>query len=223
MIKDFFNLIFPNLCCGCNGVLLNGEDAICMECTVSLPKTNYALEKNNKLNKLFWGRTSIEMATSLYFFNKKSKLQNLLHQLKYNGEKKIGLVLGNLLANDLISSPHYKNIDYIVPVPLHKNKLKKRKYNQSEFIARGVGEKMQVPVSTNILYRKLDSETQTAKKKYERWENVEEAFELNSNEFGNKNILLIDDVITTGATIEACTSVLLKKNCKVYVATIASA
>lgn len=223
MFNDFFNLIFPKLCCACNNALLKNEDVICMNCAVNLPKTNFHLDKENPVNKVFWGRVSIEMATSFYLFSKKSKVQKLLHHLKYKGVKEVGSVVGKLFGYDLKESEYFRDIDFIVPVPLHKNKLKKRGYNQSEWIAKGISEAMDIPINVDTLFRKEDSQTQTKKGRYKRWENVSEIFGILNNELTNKNVLLVDDVVTTGATIEACAQVLIKNNCKVYVATIAFA
>ena len=223
MINDFFNLIFPKLCCACNNALLRNEEIICTSCTVNLPKTDFHLDKENPVNKVFWGRVQIEMATSFYSFSKKSKVQRLLHHLKYKGIKEVGVVVGRLFGYDLKESEYFKGIDYIVPVPLHKKKLKKRGYNQSEWIAMGISETMEIPINSDSLYRKVDSNTQTKKTRYKRWENVEEIFGVLNNKLDNKNVLLIDDVVTTGATIEACAQVLIKQNCTVYVATIAYA
>jgi len=221
MINDFFNLIFPKLCIACNDALLKNEKIICIRCLVSLPKTNFHKDKDNPVNKVFWGRVDVEMASSFYLFSKKSKVQNLLHNLKYKGVKEVGSVLGELFGFELNSSKFYKEIDFIVPVPLHKSKLKKRGYNQSEWIAIGLSKSMKVPVNIDSLYRKADSETQTKKSRYKRWENVGEIFGLANNDLEGKRILLVDDVVTTGATIEACAQLLIQQNCKVLVATIA--
>ncbi|MBL4594854.1 MAG: ComF family protein [Flavobacteriales bacterium] len=223
MINDFFNLIFPKLCCACNNTLLKNENIICISCIVNLPKTNFHLDKENPVNKVFWGRVQIEMAASFYSFSKKSKVQNLLHHLKYKGVKEVGSIVGKLFGYDLKESKYFQGIDFIVPIPLHKNKLKKRGYNQSEWIAKGVSEAMDVPMNFGALYRKVDSQTQTKKGRYKRWENVGDIFGVLNNDLDDKNILLIDDVVTTGATIEACAQILIKQNCKVFVATIAYA
>lgn len=221
MFNDFFDLLFPKLCCACNNSLLRNENVICLGCEVSLPKTNFHLDKENPVNKVFWGRVQIEMATSFYSFSKKSRVQRLLHQLKYKGNKDVGTFIGKLLGSELNEAKYFEGIDVIVPVPLHKNKLKKRGFNQSELIAQGVAETINIPISTDTLYRKKDSQTQTKKSRYKRWENVGDIFEIINSELDGKNVLLIDDVITTGATLEACAQVLIKHNCKIFVATIA--
>ncbi|MGB0882462.1 MAG: ComF family protein, partial [Vicingaceae bacterium] len=125
MINDFFNLLFPKLCCACNNTLLKNEKIVCVKCIFSLPKTNFHNDIENPVNKVFWGRVEIEMATSFYVFSKKSKVQNLLHNLKYKGVKEVGYVVGELFGHDLKREQFFKGIDYIIPVPLHKNKLKK--------------------------------------------------------------------------------------------------
>jgi len=223
MINDFFNLIFPKLCSACNGALLKSEKIICLNCVINLPKTDFHKEKENPVNKVFWGRVDVEMATSFYLFSKKSKVQNLLHSLKYKGVKEVGSVLGELFGYELNESEFYKDIDFIITVPLQKNKLKKRGYNQSEWIALGLSKSMKIPVNIDSLYRKSDSETQTKKSRYKRWENVGEIFGLANNDLEGKRILLVDDVVTTGATLEACTHLLIQQKCKVLVATIAYA
>jgi len=223
MINDFFNLIFPRLCCACNNALFKKERVLCANCVVSLPKTNFHSDKENPVNKVFWGRVDVEMATSFYLFSKKSRVQNLLHNLKYKGVKEVGFVVGRLMGLDLKHAEYFSQVDFIVPVPLHKNKLKKRGYNQSEWIAKGLSAAMKIPMNTACLCRKEDSQTQTKKSRYKRWENVGEIFGVSGMELDGKRILLVDDVVTTGATLEGCAQVLLKKNCKIYIATIAYA
>lgn len=223
MLNDFLNLIFPKLCCACNQALLKNEKIICTSCVVSLPKTNFHKDLENPVNKIFWGRVPIEMATSFYLFSKEGKVQHLLHQLKYKGIKEVGSVIGKLFGQDLKQSNYFKDLHYIIPVPLHKKKLKKRGYNQSEWIAKGLSEAMEIPINLDTLYRKVDSKTQTKKSRYKRWENVGEIFDVADGKLDNKSVLLVDDVLTTGATIEACAQVLIQHGCKVYVATIAYA
>lgn len=223
MINDFFNLIFPKLCCACNGVLLKKETIICTACIVSLPRTNFHDNIDNPVNKIFWGRIGIEMATSFFLFSKKGKVQRLLHNIKYKGGEDVGFVLGELFGFELNQSLHFEKIDFIVPVPLHKNKFKKRGYNQSESIANGLSSSMHIPVNSSSLRRKEDSQTQTRKSRYKRWENVNNIFELFDDDISGKRVLLVDDVITTGATIEACAQVLINRGCTVFVATLAYA
>lgn len=224
MLNDFFNLIFPKLCSSCEQTLLRSESVICTKCLLTLPKTNYHLDRENPINKVFWGRVDVVMAAAFYSFSKGSKVQRLLHRLKYKGGEEVGEALGLHYGFELKTSEYFKGIDYIIPVPLHKNKLKKRGYNQSESFARGLSKSMNVTVNTTDLYRKVDSTTQTKKTRYKRWENVGDIFGVIENhDLEDKTILLVDDVVTTGATIEASAQVLIKLNCKVLVATIACA
>jgi len=224
MLNDFFNLIFPKLCSACNQVLLKNEPIICLSCQTKLPKTYYHKDIDNPINKIFWGRVKVEMAASFYLFTAKSKVQSLLHQMKYRNNKNACFFVGQLYGHELKTANYFDQIDYIIPVPLHQKKLKKRGYNQSEWIAKGLCSSLKAPVITTILYRKVDSSTQTKKRRYRRWENVGEIFGVkNTKLIVNKNILLVDDVITTGATLEACAKMLLPYNCKIYIATISCA
>jgi len=224
MVNDFINLIFPELCAACNQTLLKNEVIICTACQMSLPKSNHCFDEDNPLARSFFGRIDIKMAAAYYQYSKKSKVQQLLHQLKYKNHKEIGIKIGELYGNELNTSTYYKNIDLIIPVPLHDNKLKRRGYNQSEFFAKGLSSSMGIPMNTSSLYRSTNSETQTNKNRYTRWENVKNVFEVKSAEtIRGKSILLVDDVITTGATIEACVSMLKKFDCTIYVAAIAYA
>ncbi len=224
MLSDFFALIFPESCAACHQTLLKNEETLCTSCILNLPKTNYWKTKDNPVSKLFWGRIPVENACSFYHFTKGGKVQQLLHQLKYKGNKNAGFITGKLFGTELNNTP-FKEIDVIIPVPLHLSKIKKRGYNQSELIAIGLSETMQKPVKTNWLIRKYASETQTKKSRFKRWENVKEIFATaNENEFEGKHLLIVDDVITTGATIEACAQLLLKvKDVKISIVALASA
>lgn len=222
-IRDFIKLIYPDNCPACGRILLENDNFLCTKCRFDLPLTNFHLEKDNIVEQIFWGRTTIERATSLLFFQKKSRYQKLIHQLKYKGKKEIGFELGVLLGSQLKKSDWIKNIDYIIPVPLHPKRQKKRGYNQSEWIGKGLEEQLGIPQITDCLVRTKHTETQTKKSKAERWENVSSIFTVQNESFiTNKSILLIDDVLTTGATIESCAQTILneKKGGKVYIATI---
>lgn len=224
MINDFFNLIFPKTCFACNGVLFKHENVICTSCQFSLPKTNYHLNKENPLTKVFWGRVDVQNVAALYFFKKKGRVQNLLHQLKYKGAKQVGERVGELYGFDLLKSDWINTIDCIIPVPLHPKKLKKRGYNQSEYFAKGLSKSTKKYLETTVLSRNKHNDTQTKKSRFNRWENVSEIFNIkNSEQIVGKHILLVDDVVTTGATLEACVNALLKVDCKVSIVTIASA
>lgn len=222
---DFINLFFPLHCEACGTNLLHGEKVICTKCLFELPKTNYHKDKENKIAQLFWGKVYIETATAYYFFNKGSIFQKLMHKLKYKGKKEIGIYLGKLLGAELKDSDNYKGLDAIIPIPLHPKRQKKRGYNQSDCIGEGLAEVLGIELMTNNLIRATETQTQTKKSKEERWNNVENVFKvLHPEKISGKHILLIDDVITTGATLEACARVLLKiNNVKVSIACVAVA
>jgi ComF family protein len=222
---DFLALFFPRICCSCKNTLLKHEDILCTFCLHKLPKTNFHQDKDNPVSKIFWGRIHLESASSMYFFTKGGKVQHLLHQLKYKGKKEIGVYLGNLYGKELKTSDLYKDVDVNIPVPVHPRKTHKRGYNQSEMFARGLSVSFSKPVDIKALIRTHASETQTKKSRFRRWENVEEIFALkNHQHLYNKHILLVDDVITTGATIEACGKILLNiQGVKLSVASIACA
>ena len=221
--KDVFNLFFPRTCACCDEQLVRNEEVICLKCRFDLPLTNFTNENKNAVEQIFYGRVKIEFATSLFFFRNKGKSQKLISQLKYNRNQEIGYVLGKWLGNELKESKRYSGVDYIIPVPLHPKKLKKRGYNQLTYFGKGLSEILETPFLENILIKKSDTATQTIKQRLERWKNVSEIFYLtNKNIFENKHILIIDDVITTGATLEACILALSKtNNIKFSIATMA--
>ena len=225
MLHDFISLIFPHICASCGKSLYKNEHSICTHCAYHLPKTNYHLDNENPIAKIFWGRINIHSAGAFYNFGKGGKVQHLIHQLKYKGKKEIGVTLGKFYGYDLRKSASFKTIDTIIPVPLHSKKKKKRGYNQSEQFAQGLSESMKIPTDFNTLYRAMESETQTKKTRFNRWKNVETIFQLKDvKTLEGKHILLVDDVITTGATLEACANTLLQvPNVKISIATIAYA
>jgi len=222
---DFFNLFFPDICQACGEPLVKNENVICLSCLYKLPKTNFHMHENNPISRIFWGRANIHAATSFLFFNKGGSVQKLIHQFKYKGKIETGRYLGELLGFDLRKSDLFKNIDIIIPVPLHPRKLHIRGYNQSDIIADGIGNSMKVEVSASTLIRTVHTETQTKKTRYKRWENVKGKFDIKNPELiEGKHILLIDDVLTTGATLESCAQTLLDvPNLKVSLATLAYA
>lgn len=225
ILNDFFNLIFPVTCAACGNVLINKERIICLSCNYNLPRTNFHLEPDNPVAVIFWGRVRIEHATAFYFFNKASKFRHLIHELKYKGRKDIGIELGRIFGYEMIKSPGFRLIDLVLPVPLHKKKLRKRGFNQSECIARGISEAMNKPLDTSSVIRIVYSATQTRKTRYDRWLNVEGIFKVTDpTALSGKHILLVDDVVTTGATLEACATEILKaEGTKVSLAALAMA
>ena len=223
-INDLIALFYPNICAACSEPLVQNEQLLCTTCRYELPKTNYHTNPDNEVAQIFWGRVPITYASAHFYFQKGGRVQELLHKLKYKGQQNIGIELGKMIGRDLRSSP-FNEIDVIIPVPLHKNKKKKRGYNQSECIASGLSEALKKPLNTDTLYRIVANPTQTKKHRYERWNNVEGIFDLTDPEkIADKHILLIDDVITTGATLEACAStLLLARNVKVSILALAKA
>ena len=225
MIKEFISLIFPELCLACDEALYNKEEFICTACNFNLPKTNYHFMKQNEVSKLFWGRVKIETASSYYYFNKGNKVQNLIHHLKYKGQTELGRHLGKQYGKDLKESVFYHDLDIIIPIPLHKSKLKRRGFNQSDFFAQGLSESMSIEWSSDALKRIIATESQTKKSRFNRWQNVDSIFEIKDPEkLTGKHILLVDDVVTTGSTLEsAAQSLLAIDNTRVSIASLACA
>ncbi len=222
---DLLDFVFPALCISCENRLVTQEKFMCMDCWLDLPVTNFHLYEGNRVEQLFWGRIKIEHATAFFAFKKGSNYQHLIHYIKYKGLKELGFETGQRFGFALMESAGFNSVDLIIPVPLHPKKQKARGYNQSEWIASGISESMKKPVSVNNLQRNLHTSTQTRKNRYERWENVENIFEvLRPSEFANKHILLVDDVLTTGSTLESCAIPLLQiEGVKVSIATLAFA
>ncbi|MFA8433943.1 MAG: ComF family protein [Marinifilaceae bacterium] len=210
-LEDLINLFYPKLCAACGNYLYRQEEFVCTHCLFHLPKTNYYLLPDNPVAQIFWGRISIKVAASYFEFHKGSKFQKLLHKMKYQNQKEIGWVLGKHFGLQLKESPLFQEIDQIIPVPLHPSRERKRGYNQAEWIAKGIAESMNVYLNSKNLYRSVNTSTQTRKNRLERWKNVENIFRLkNPDELINKHILLVDDVVTTGSTLEACAHALLQ-------------
>lgn len=223
-LESFINLIYPRICAGCGRNLYRAEDTICTHCLMNIPITGFEEVRDNHVIKLFWGRVKIEHATSLFYYEKSTTYQHLIQNFKYKGIQKIGTILGNYLGRQL-ENTEFSKVDAIIPIPLHKVKQHQRGFNQSEVIANGIGEILSKPVQTNVVERIKHTSTQTSKSRYDRWKNIQEVFQCKKPEnLENKHILLVDDIITTGATIESLAEELLKiKGVKVSVATLAVA
>ena len=230
MIKAVFNsishLLFPQLCNGCGSDLVNGHHLICLKCYQHLNETCFASFANNPVEKAFWGRLICSSAMSQYYFAKDSLLQQLIHQFKYKDNKELAHYFGTLMGETLKTSSRFQLPDAIVPLPLFPDKEYKRGYNQAALLGEGIGAVLQVPVLYNAVLRTRYTTTQTHKTRMERWQNVDGVFTTAGNkELHKKNILLVDDVITTGATIEACGNAILEDvpDVKLSVATLAFA
>jgi ComF family protein len=224
-IADFIALLFPELCQACSANLVAGEKLICTDCRYNLPFTNFHLKPDNLVAQQFWGKINIEAAYAMCYFTKGGKMQHLMHQFKYKGVSQIGPLLGNIAGDQLVQNAVFKSVDAIIPVPLHKTRLRKRGYNQAACFAEGIADKLNVPVVENNLVRPRATETQTHRARFSRFENMQEVFSVKNPEaLKNQHVLLVDDVTTTGSTLEACGSQLLKiEGLKLSIATIAYA
>ena len=222
---DLLDLIYPNLCFICGETLLKSESHICLSCLNNIPRTNYHLLTDNPVEKRFWGKAPIFRGTSFFFFQKGSPFQKLLHELKYKGNKEIGEILGRYAAAELLNSPDFCSIDIIIPIPLHPKRFAQRGYNQSEWIGKGLSAVLNKQQDTNTLKRIKETATQTKKSVFERFENTEGIFELSgAKELEGKHLLLIDDVLTTGSTLNAAINTLLNiPNVKISIFTLAIA
>lgn len=218
---SFLHLIFPHICAGCNTDLLDKKNMLCLRCFSSLPETNFHIHSNNPVEKLFWGRLPLAQASAQYYFTKDSLVQRLMHQFKYKGNKELGHFLGKLMGHQLIQSNRFSYLDGIIPLPLFPSKEKRRGFNQATILCEGIAEVLQIPVLRNVVQRTVFTESQTKKNRLERWQNMEGRFEVvNPEAIKGRNVLLVDDVVTTGATLEACGKALLAADAKLSIAAL---
>ena len=223
--RYFVDLLYPHVCEACQKPLTEGEQILCTYCRYEIPLTNFWKSKDNPAAMLFWGKVELEQASSFFYYAKDSRYRQLMHKLKYKGRKEIGVYLGKLYGDYLAKSSLYNSVDVIIPLPLHSKRLARRGYNQSEKIAEGISMAMQKPLLPDALQRNVYTETQTNKNRMERWKNVENVFSVAKPELlSNKHILIVDDIATTGATLEVCANTILQTvSCKVSVVTLAYA
>ena len=211
MFKNIINLFFPNVCASCHSFLVSNENVICTTCRHTIPLTNHHLNPENEAFKKFYGRIPVEYASALLYFHKKGMVQQLIHNLKYKGQQEIGTVLGEWYAEDLKNYAIIQSVDAIIPVPLHKRKLRERGYNQVTQFGLALSKNLDLAFNDSILFRKVYSKTQSKKNLLNRSDGIDTTFDVNFTEKEhNKHFLLIDDVITTGSTLEACSHALMK-------------
>lgn len=207
---DLTELVYPIACAGCSKPLIFQEKVFCLACLSELPQTDFHHSNENPVQQLFMGRLQLEKAAAFLYFSKGSSVQQAMHQFKYKGVSAIGHYWGQLMATELQAQGFFEGIDVLIPVPLHSKKEKKRGYNQALILAEGVASITDIPISTNNLVREVFSKSQTRMGRFARWKNVEPIFKaLEPSKFSGMHVLLIDDVVTTGATIEACAQELL--------------
>jgi ComF family protein len=228
-LKNIFSstmhLFYPHVCTGCGSDLLEKDNLLCLSCLHNLPHTNFASLQNNPVEKDFWGRINLDAAYSQFYFSKAFLIQHLIHQLKYKSDTKIGFYLGEIMGKTMLKSGRFSSLDGLIPLPLFASKEHKRGYNQATVICNGISSVMNIPVLNNAVIRQHATETQTRKHRTERWENVKDSFKVaKPAELSGKRLLLVDDVVTTGATLEACGNVILSStDAKLSIATLAYA
>ena len=222
-LSDIYNLFFPEVCLGCSEMLTENEKIICTKCNFNLPLCDYKNLKDNLLMTAFNGRVPLENAVSLMYYSKKGIVQNLIHNLKYKGHQEIGALFGTWLANEIKEKDSFKDIDYIILVPLHAKRFKERGYNQLDLFGEKLSEILDIPYETNLLLKTYHTTKQSKKNRFARMEKEKTIFRLNLHtNFNNKHFLIIDDIVTTGATIEACYDCLSAlKNSKFSIAVMA--
>lgn len=210
-IKDaLLHLFYPQVCSACGNDVHTKSSQLCIRCLATLPETGFEFHPENPVEKIFWGRIPIIAATAQFYFTKDSMIQHLMHLFKYKGNRELGMQLGRIMGQQLQKTDRFK-VDGLVPLPLHPAKERKRGYNQASILCQGMSEVMQVPVLESLVERPTHTETQTHKGRIERWTNMEGKFIINDPvSINNKHLLLVDDVITTGATLESCGNTLLQ-------------
>lgn len=224
-LQDFVSLFYPEWCAACHIPLVKGESLLCTQCRMTLPETGFHNDPENHVARHFWGRVQLHAAAALYFYRKGSRVQTMIHHLKYHDRPEIGVAIGQYYGAQLKEAPLFADIDCIIPVPLHPKKEHKRGYNQATQFAKGLSMAMGVPYYRKWLVRNTFTSSQTRKSRIERWQNVDTVFTLNRAKYlTGKHVLLVDDVITTGATLEACAQTLGQvPGTKVSIATMATA
>lgn len=221
-IRPFVNLIYPDLCVACDEEHPIENSCFCIGCLNELPFTKLHDERDNVVEKHFWGRLLVEKGTALFYFHKGELVQEMIHRLKYKNEAFVGDALGLFFGEQLINTSFLDNVDLILPIPIHKSKRKTRDYNQSALIAKGIAKHSGIEWSDSIIAKTSKSSSQTEKNREERLENLKNTFQVAKPEqIRDKHVLIIDDILTTGATLEAVGSVLATYNTKLSIAVLA--
>jgi ComF family protein len=219
MFTSLINLFYPRICAGCEAFLLEDEKVICTQCRHQIPLTNHLAIPNNEAFQKFYGKIPVEFAAALFYFHKEGIVQEMIHKLKYKGHEEIGTAIGVWFAEELKNYDSLKDVSCIVPVPLHPKKLRERGYNQVTSFGKALSENLNIPFEEKLLIRNLYTKTQTKKNLLGRTELAQNLFDItNDISLNGNHILLVDDVITTGSTLEKCCNALLKiPNVKVSV------
>jgi ComF family protein len=223
IVQGFSHIFFPHVCAGCGNDLPGHEQLLCLQCLHELPATDFAFHAGNPVEKIFWGRVDLCAAAAQYYFTKHAALRQILHQFKYKGRRQLGIYLGRMMGESLQQSNRFSGIEALVPLPLFASKEKRRGYNQATVLCEGIAQIIKVPVFKDVVARISDTDTQTHKNRMERWQNINGKFELkDSNLLQHKHVMLVDDVITTGATLDACATALLQaEDIRISVAALA--
>jgi ComF family protein len=208
---DLLHFFYPHTCAGCGEALPSTTQLICVDCLIQLPETNFQHSAGNPVERLFYGRLKLRTAMASYFFSKKQALRHIIHAFKYEQNREVCIQMGKWMGVHIKNSERMFPIDFLMPIPVHSSREKKRGYNQALLLCEGIEQTTGIPMLSNIVQRAKATETQTRKGRSERWKNVAAGFYIEDGSLlQQKHLLLIDDVITTGATIEACGSVILK-------------
>lgn len=215
VLEDFISLFYPRYCRACLDALVKGEELICTQCLLEMPRSDYHLVQDNPFFRKFRGRLPVTRVMTLYKFVKESRVQQVLHALKYKQQPELGELLGRVYGQDLLEADYSEAFDLIIPVPLHESRRRIRGYNQSEEFGKGLSQKLVVPCSDAFMERSAKTQTQTHKSRVSRWDNVSRVFRVVAPEqVSERRVLLVDDVVTTGATLEACGQALLAAGCR---------
>ncbi len=222
-VNAFSHLLYPHNCEGCGTDILNDDGYLCAKCFYDLPKTGFIDAADNPVEKSFYGRLNLEAAAAGYYFTKDGLLQHLIGQVKYKRHKELGIYLGKLIGHKLKNSVRFNDIELLVPLPLNAKKEAKRGFNQATLICEGIAQVWQQPIVADAVIRTVFTQSQTNKTRVARWQNMEGVFAVaNANKLQGKHILLVDDITTTGATLEACGSEILQvANTKLSIVTVA--